>query len=230
MTGARSTPGCPHATAPDPSSAAGDKHPTQGPLGQEGSLRMLQALASPIPLCPQSWGRGPYRRGPPSHVSGPDPGASGRPPELRVLPRPEAAVPTHGHLRGLGWQQGSGCPGQERFSTRNAQCHQCHSLGQIGGSTPINTPWGERHPRTGGMGTAPAWVTLQPCQRFHTAAGKGGQGWGGVIAGLGAAPTSRAQSDTEPGTSKKNKSFIKTDPAPIPLSAVSHAIIPYLKK
>lgn len=82
----------------------------------------------------------------------------------------------------------------------------------------------------GGHGHIPARVTLQLCHRFHTAVGKGGQGWGGVTAGLGAALIFRAQSDTEPGTSKKTKSFIKTDPAPIPLSAASHAIIPYLKK
>lgn len=34
-----------------------------------------------------------------------------------------------------------------------------------------------QHP-LGGMGTVPAWVTLQLCHRFHTVVGKGGQGWG----------------------------------------------------
>lgn len=105
-----------------PGSAGGANIVPRDPPGRKGPSGCCRPRLPPYPSLPKhcTAGGDPMEKDPqgspvPSAIprlSGADPGASGRPPQLGVLPGPEAAVPTHasthGHLRGLGWQPG-GC-------------------------------------------------------------------------------------------------------------------------
>lgn len=167
VTRARSTPGCPHATAPHISALQRGtniilRDPRAGRAAQDAAVPgfphtpLSQSTAQlGVTLWQETPGI-PSTISCPHPMSGADPGASGRPRELRILPGPKAAVPTfastHGHLRGLGWQPGGsrvlaaqvrrdlapGMPNATHFTPmKDRQCpahaHQ-HPLGGMGTS------------------------------------------------------------------------------------------------
>lgn len=170
MTEGRTTPRCPHTMAPLILTLRwGTNIITRAPPGRKDLSGCCSPQLPPYPSVPKhSTARSDPMEGDPQGspvpsaapipcLSGVDPGASGRPPDLGVLPGAATAVPTHasthGHLRGLEWQPGGGralaaqarrdlVPGMP-YATSVTPMKDKLAVSAL--PMPVSTPWGQGH-------------------------------------------------------------------------------------